>query len=298
VQVRDHEVGVVRLHYVQIGAFVFPLFAAFYYWFPKVTGRMLSERMGRWNFWLFFIGVNVTFFPQHFLGLAGMTRRVYTYLPETGWGDMNMLSTIGAFTIATGALVFLGNVVWSLRNGERAGDNPWGAASLEWATHSPAPRYNFVHIPVVEGRYALWSRSAAAPVVTGMKDHKREVLVTSVLDAEPELRHEQPGPTLAPLAAAVAVGFTFIGLIFTPWALPLGLALALPALLAWGWPRPAKKLREQLEHEQAEHRIHDEDELQAELSAVLEKKHEEEVRKRHERLHEGHDGHGEGEGKR
>ncbi|HEX2617566.1 MAG TPA: cytochrome c oxidase subunit I, partial [Flavobacteriales bacterium] len=125
-QAHDTYFVVAHLHYVQIGAFVFPLFAAFYFWFPKVTGRMLDEGLGKLNFWLFFIGVNVTFFPQHFLGLMGMTRRVYTYLPETGWGPLNLLSSIGAAIIALSVLVFIANVIRSLRSGLPAGDDPWG----------------------------------------------------------------------------------------------------------------------------------------------------------------------------
>jgi cytochrome c oxidase subunit 1 len=234
-QAHDTYFVVAHLHYVQIGAFVFPLFAAFYYWFPKVTGRMLSERMGRWNFWLFFIGVNVTFFPQHFLGLAGMTRRVYTYLPETGWGPLNLLSSIGAATIAVSVLVFLANVFTSLRKGAVAGDDPWGSHTLEWATSSPPPPYNFLHIPVVQGLYALWDRTPDRPVVVGMNPERREVLLTTVLDAEPDARYAHPGPSLAPLLAALAVGVTFIGGIFTPWAFVVGPALLFPALLLWLW---------------------------------------------------------------
>ncbi|HEV3051252.1 MAG TPA: cbb3-type cytochrome c oxidase subunit I, partial [Longimicrobium sp.] len=232
-QAHDTYFIVAHLHYVQIGAFVFPLFAAFYYWFPKVTGRMLSERMGRWNFWLFFIGVNVTFFPQHFLGLAGMTRRVYTYLPETGWGPLNLLSSIGAVIMAVSVLVFMANVFTSLRRGAVAGDDPWGSHTLEWATSSPPPTYNFLHIPVVQGLYALWDRTPDRPVVVGMNPERREVLLTTVLDAEPDARYSHPGPSLAPLLAALAVAVTFIGGIFTPWAFVVGPVLLFPALLLW-----------------------------------------------------------------
>ncbi len=234
-QAHDTYFIVAHLHYVQVGAFVFPLFAAFYFWFPKVTGRLLSERMGKLNFWLFFVGVNVTFFPMHFLGLMGMTRRVYTYLPETGWGPLNLLSTIGAATIATSVLVFLANVVRSLKRGAVAGDDPWGAHSLEWATSSPPSKYNFLHIPVVQGLYALWDRTPDRPVVVGMNPERREVLLTTVLDAEPDARYTHPGPSIAPLLAALAVGVTFVGGIFTPWAFVVGPALMFPALLLWLW---------------------------------------------------------------
>ncbi len=142
-QIHDTFFVVAHLHYVLIGGAVFPLFGAFYYWFPKMTGRLLSERLGKWNFWLFFIGFNVAFFPMHILGLHGMPRRVYTYPAEMGWGTLNMISTIGAFTIALSVLLFIVNVLVSRRRGEPAGDNPWGAGTLEWATTFAAARVEF-----------------------------------------------------------------------------------------------------------------------------------------------------------
>ena len=237
-QAHDSYFVVAHLHYVQVGAFVFPLFAAVYYWFPKLTGRMLSERMGKVNFWLFFIGVNVTFFPMHFLGMMGMTRRVYTYLPETGWGPLNLLSTVGAATIGASVVVFLANVARSLRRGAPAGDDPWGSATLEWGTSSPPPAYNFLHIPIVEGVNALWDRGPERPVVVGMDTKHREVLLTTVLDAVPDSRYQHPGPSPWPLLAALAVGVTFITAIFTPWGFVVGPALLFPALVGWLWARP------------------------------------------------------------
>ena len=236
-QVHDTYFIVAHLHYVQVGAFVFPLFAAYYFWFPKVTGRLLSEKLGKLNFWLFFIGVNITFFPMHFLGLMGMPRRVYTYLPETGWGGLNLLATIGAMLIGLSAITFMTNVLWSRRHGAIAGSDPWGATTLEWATLSPPPEYNFLHLPVVEGRYALWDRTDETPVIKGMHHDRREVLLTTLLDAEPDSLHRHPGPTMAPLLAALAIGVTFISGMFTPWAFVFGPTLLLGALLVWGWPR-------------------------------------------------------------
>jgi cytochrome c oxidase subunit I+III len=232
-QAHDTYFIVAHLHYVQVGAFVFPLFAAVYYWFPKMTGRMLSETAGKWHFWLFFIGMNVAFFPMHFLGLMGMTRRVYTYLPETGWGPLNLLATVGAGTMAVAVLIFLANVFRSRRHGVPAGDDPWDAHSLEWATPSPPPAYNFLHIPVVQGLYALWDRTPDRPVVVGMNTERREVLLTTVLDAEPDARYVHPGGSIAPLLCALAVGVTFIGGIFTPWAFVVGPILLFPPLLLW-----------------------------------------------------------------
>ena len=238
-QVHDTFFIVAHLHYVLLGGAVFPLWGAFYYWFPKFTGRMLSETLGRWNFALFFVGVNVAFFPMHLLGLYGMPRRVYTYVAESGWGDLNLLSTAGAVTIAISVVVFLVNVVRALIAGSRAADDPWETSStLEWAVSSPPPPYNFAELPVVEGRYALWDRSAEAPVVTGLRSDQRELLITTLLDAQPDHRHRTPDPTIWPLLAALATGVTFIALVYTPWAMVIGAVLIAVPLIAWGWPRP------------------------------------------------------------
>src|SRR5829696_1573870 len=150
-QVHDTYFVVAHFHYVILGGVVFPLFGAFFMWFPKVTGRLLDERLGKWQFWLFFVGVNVTFFPMHLLGLDGMPRRVYTYVPETGWGDLNMLATVGSWIVATSVLLFVVNVLVSARRGEIAGSNPWRAPSLEWAAQSPPQRWNFTLLPTVDG---------------------------------------------------------------------------------------------------------------------------------------------------
>jgi len=235
-QVHDTYFIVAHLHYVLLGGAVFPLFGAFYYWFPKITGRLLDERVGRWHFGLFFVGVNLTFFPMHLLGLEGMTRRIYTYLPETGWGPLNLVATLGAFTIAASVVVFLVNVARGLRRGAPAGDNPWEAESLEWGTSSPPPAYGFLHPPAVASRSPLWHRTADTPVVTGLRTDMREILVTTLLDAEPDSRMRLPEPTLWPFLAALATGATFITLIFTPWGLPIGAVLLTVTLVGWGWP--------------------------------------------------------------
>jgi heme/copper-type cytochrome/quinol oxidase subunit 1 len=235
-QVHDTYFVVAHLHYVLLGGAVFPLFGALYYWFPKVTGRMLDERLGRWHFWLFLAGVNLTFFPMHQLGLDGMPRRVYTYLPETGWGPLNLVATLGALTIAASILVLLGNVVRSLRRGAAAGSDPWEAPTLEWAAESPPRPYNFHHLPTVQGRSPLWSRASETLVVTGLRTDMREILVTTMLDAEPDSRMRLPEPTIWPLVAALATGVTFITLIFTPWGLPIGAVLITLAFVGWAWP--------------------------------------------------------------
>ena len=250
VQAHDTFFVVAHLHYVLLGGMVFPLFGAAYYWLPKVTGRMLDERLGRWHFWLFFIGVNLTFFPMHQLGLDGMTRRVYTYLPETGWGPLNLVASLGALTIAASVAVFLVNLVRSRRGGVPAGDDPWDGPTLEWATSSPPPPYNFHLLPTVRSRTPLWKPEPDAPVVTGLRTDMREILVTTMLDAEPDNRMRLPEPTIWPLLAALATGATFITLIFTPWGLPIGAVLITVAFIGWGWPSSKEhelQLREERE---------------------------------------------------
>ncbi|MDT5295114.1 MAG: cytochrome c oxidase subunit [Acidobacteriota bacterium] len=237
-QVHDTYFVVAHLHYVLIGGAVFPLFGAFYYWFPKWTGRLLDERAGRWNFWLLFVGFNLTFFPMHQLGLKGMTRRVYTYLPDRGWGDLNLAASIGAAILGVGVLVFLINVAWARRRGAVAGDNPWGADTLEWAVSSPPPDYTFVYPPTVAGRYALWTMTEETPVVKGLSTERREVLVTRVMDAEPDHLYELPGPSVWPFLLSLAVGETFIVGIFTPWGFPIGAVLSLLVFFGWFWSKP------------------------------------------------------------
>jgi cytochrome c oxidase subunit 1 len=155
-QVTDTYFVVAHFHYVLVGGLVFTIFGAIYYWFPKVTGRLLSERLGRWHFWLFVIGFNVTFLPMHWLGMIGMPRRIYTYQADRGWDLWNLVASLGVVFQAVAVLVFLVNVAMALRRGERAGDDPWDAWTLEWATASPPPPYNFEMLPVVESRRPLW----------------------------------------------------------------------------------------------------------------------------------------------
>ncbi|MEO6787043.1 MAG: cytochrome c oxidase subunit I, partial [Chthoniobacteraceae bacterium] len=147
---------VAHFHFVLVGLIVFAILGAVHYWFPKMSGRMLSDRIGKWTFWLMTIGFNMTFLIQHFLGLAGMPRRIYTYADLPGWGWMNMVSTVGAFFMAAAALLLVWNLAASLRRGKPAGDNPWNAWTLEWATTSPPPPENFHALPPIRSRRPLW----------------------------------------------------------------------------------------------------------------------------------------------
>ncbi|HWI78397.1 MAG TPA: cytochrome c oxidase subunit I [Ramlibacter sp.] len=245
-QVHDTYFVVAHLHYVLLGGAVFPLFGAFYYWFPKIMGRMMSEKLGHWSFGLMFIGFNVAFFPMHLLGLHGMPRRVYTYQAGMGWDNLNLLSTIGAVTLALGIFVSLVNAVRSARSGQLAPPDPWGSGTLEWATDSPPPPCNFYAIPVVYGRDPVWQPApAGAPThVSGLAADSREQLVTTVLDALPDHRLSFPNPSPWPFISAVATTILFIGSIFTPWAIVWGSVPVAIALIFWFWPRRADNAQE------------------------------------------------------
>jgi cytochrome c oxidase subunit I len=160
-QVTDTYYVVAHFHYVLFGGTAFAILGGVYYWFPKMSGRLLSERLGRWNFWLMVVGFNLTFFVQHFLGILGMPRRVFTYPDLPYWGVLNMASTVGAFVMGLAALVLAANIAISLRRGKVAGDNPWDAWTLEWATTSPPPHDNFHEVPPVHGRRPLWDLAHA-----------------------------------------------------------------------------------------------------------------------------------------
>jgi cytochrome c oxidase subunit I+III len=235
-QVHDTYFVVAHFHYVLIGGAVFPLLGAVLYWLPKLSGRMPSERLGRWSFAVVFVGFNVTFFPMHLLGLGGMPRRVYTYPAETGWATGNLVASTGAAFLAVGLLLFLANVIWTLARGTRAGDNPWGAATLEWATDSPPPSYNFAYLPTVDDPDPLWSPTERA-VVTGLRSDVREILITDAIDATPDHRQHLDGGSIWPFLTAVGAGIGVITAIFTPWGVTIGAILCLVTLSAWFWPR-------------------------------------------------------------
>jgi cytochrome c oxidase subunit I+III len=236
-QLHDSYFIVAHFHYVLIGGFVFPLFAGFHYWFPKFTGKLLDETLGRWSFWLFFLGFNITFFPMHWLGLAGMPRRVYTYPDGMGWNEANLIASLGALVLAAGILTFLVNVVASLLRPGRAPSNPWAAGTLEWGTASPPPPYNFAEPFIVSGVEPLWEIGEEAKVVTGLRMDVKEVLVTHLVDASPDHRYVFPEPSIWPFVTALATGGMFLGSIFTPWALPIGALPMFVAMTLWFWPK-------------------------------------------------------------
>jgi cytochrome c oxidase subunit 1 len=155
-QLHDSYFVVGHFHFTLVAGLVFALFAGMYYWYPKVTGRMYNETMGKWQFWLFTIGVELTFVPMHFLGFLGMPRRIYTYAPDRGWDFWNLLSTSGLIFQIPAVLLFVYNLLYSGFKGERAGDDPWDAWTLEWATTSPPRDYNFEEIPEVKSSRPLW----------------------------------------------------------------------------------------------------------------------------------------------
>ena len=250
-QLTDTYFVVAHLHYVLIGINVFPVVGATYFWFPKMTGRLLDERLGRWNFWTMFIGFNVAFLPMHVTGLLGMPRRVYTYADYGGWGLLNLITTIGSFLFAVGVLLFFVNVLKSLKVGALAGKNPWDAPTLEWSVASPPPVYNFAVIPTVASRHPLWENriggdGALSSIDRGMLlDQGKETIGTTALDAQPDMVLEMPADSIAPLLLAIGLSALFVGMLLKTWILAgIGGAVALIAVLLWLWPRIDLRERE------------------------------------------------------
>ncbi len=251
-QAHDTYFVVAHLHYVLVGGSLMPILGALHFWMPKLTGRIMDERWGKIAFGLIFVGFNVTFFPQHALGLWGMTRRIWTYEADLGWNGLNLLSTAGSYVMGLGMLIFTINmIVVHLGPKPDTPDNPWGAESMEWATGSPAPNYNFRSTlqvaspePLWDGESMIgakggedpdppaWQRQLDRPE-TGL----RQALATSGLDAKPDHIVTLPGHSLWPLWATFGLGVGLIGVLLDAVALGIvGLIALIVAATAWLWP--------------------------------------------------------------
>jgi cytochrome c oxidase subunit 1 len=246
---------VAHFHYVLFGGLVFAIFGGFYYWWPKIFGRMMDERIGKWNFWTMLIGFNLTFFPMHILGLVGMPRRTYRYPSGMGWDTMNMIETVGAFVIAASVLLLLVNMIWSARRGAVAGNDPWDARALEWSIPSPPPEYNFVEIPVVNARDDWWHRKytedtegrlVRLPAGGAEADEGSVATATAgpdstevVVDEAALRKIHMPSPSFYPLVVALGLPCLAYAAVFREilWLIP-GLVLLLFGAFAWGLEPP------------------------------------------------------------
>jgi len=246
-QVHDTYFLVAHFHYVLIGGAVFPIMAGIYYWLPKMCGRMPSERLGKWSFWLTFLGFNATFFPMHIMGMLGMPRRVYTYPASLGIESYNMLATVASFVLAIGFLVFVYNVLYTLRYGDKAEQNPWGGDSLEWSLPSPPAFALYPRIPSVTSRHPLWTDADAAQSddpwreLTQILDHRptnwRATLLVDVITGEPLAIARLATPSYMPLVAAMGIVLITVATIAKLFILlPIGLLISVAALFAWHWP--------------------------------------------------------------
>jgi cytochrome c oxidase subunit I len=244
-QLTDTYFIVAHLHYVLLGINVFPVIGGLYYWFPKITGRMTSERLGRWSFWVSFTGFNIAFFPMHISGLMGMPRRIYTYPTHMGWDLPNLITSVGSFIFAAGVLLTLYNLWLSSRRGPASGPNPWDAATLEWSVPSPPPAYNFRSIPIIASRHPLWeSRLAEVPGGSVLEsnivlDNGRETVATTVLDGEADSILRMPGDSVLPLVLSICLMAMFFGLLWQGWWLAGAAGLASAVVIAvWLAPSP------------------------------------------------------------
>ncbi|MFN2488603.1 MAG: cytochrome c oxidase subunit I [Actinomycetota bacterium] len=202
---------VAHFHYVLFGGAIFGLFSGFYYWWPKIFGRLLSEGLGKLHFWLMFIGFNLAFFPMHIVGLQGMPRRIYTYPEGMGWDLMNLIETIGAFTIGVSMLVFIANAVRTRRKGLEAGPDPWDGRTLEWMTPSPPPEYNFADVPIVKSRDAFWHRK----YVESPEGEPSRVFAGGADGHDDHDSHiHMPSPSYFPALAAAGIPLMGYGVIY------------------------------------------------------------------------------------
>jgi cytochrome c oxidase subunit I+III len=247
-QVHDTYFIVAHFHYVIFGGVVFPLFAGFHYWLPKVVGRMPSERWGKVGFWITLVGFHVTFFGQHILGLIGMPRRVYTFPAGLGWELHNLISTVGAVVLAVGFAVAMGTLVVGALRGPAAGPNPWGSGSLEWATQSPPAPYNFQHLPIADSPDPLWDEPPPEPdapahaayheILADPDADERRIAVTTLLDANPEHITTLPTHSLWPLGLAAAVSLLLFAVLVDALVVGVvGAGATIVCLFGWGFDR-------------------------------------------------------------
>ena len=243
-QAHDSYFVVAHLHYVLIGGFVFPMFGALYYWVPHFTGRMMSETLGKWAFWLMFSGFNLAFFMMHLTGMRGMPRRIATYPEGLGWDRLNLLSTVGAFILAAGILVFIIDFFRHQRTGKPAGRDPWRAATLEWLYPPRAPGYNFRAIPEIKSRQPLWdqpelTRGDPAEIEGALRearDHRRETIGCDPVSGEPIQILRLPHPTWFPLISAVGLAVTFLGALVSIYSMSgVGAVITLIGFTGWFW---------------------------------------------------------------
>lgn len=225
-QQQDTYFIVAHIHYVLFGGSLLALFSGIYYWFPKFTGRMLHEGIGKVHFWLMFIGLNLTFFPMHFLGLDGMRRRIYTYSSWEGFDLWNMVASIGAIVIAISILVFLHNFFRSLKRGEEAGNDPWDGRTLEWSIPSPPPEYNFLSIPVVDARDSFWEEKYSG---------KKSAPKTKKADDSAASKIHMPGLSYFPILAAIGMTIGAYGLLFNYIMGFIGVIIVFIAIYGWSF---------------------------------------------------------------
>ncbi len=216
---------VAHFHYVLFGGSIMGIMAGIYYYFPKMTGRLLNETLGKWHFWLNFIAMNLTFFPMHFSGMLGMPRRIYTYDSGQGWDTFNLISSLGAYMLVVATAIFVYNFFTSRKRGEVAGPNPWGAGTLEWTIPSPAPEYNFAVLPNVTSRYPLWEGSEADAESARVNSQEGKT-------AE-ELHIVLPYSTIKPMIVAGSMVIMFLGLITTKALIFIGAAMTVAFLYSW-----------------------------------------------------------------
>jgi cytochrome c oxidase subunit I len=225
IQQTDSYFVVAHFHYVLFGGSAFALLGGLYYWWPKVTGKLLDERLGRWNFWTMVIGFNLTFFPMHIVGGEGMPRRIYRYAPDMGWNTLNMIETIGAFIMALSALLLLINIYKTMRNGKLAGPDPWDGRTLEWSVPSPPPAYNFKTIPLIRGRDSFWRDKYGAERASGS---------LPPIPAVPEMIEHihMPAPSIYPILIAAGITMGVLGFMIWPRIIVTGFILTVFSAIA------------------------------------------------------------------